>query len=82
MGTSELCVRAAGSSDSTWGGVRAAMGHPEPWELNFMAIGNEVGCQTGSEPLKKFGVGGLGFRHRLLMDTTCIGIYVTGACVT
>ncbi len=35
--------------------MRAAMGHPEPWELNFMAIGNEVGCQTGSnsEPLRK-----------------------------
>ena len=28
---------------SKWGAVRAAMGHPEPWEINFMAIGNEVG---------------------------------------
>ena len=27
---------------SKWGALRASMGHPEPWVLNFMAIGNEV----------------------------------------
>lgn len=31
-----------GPPDSTWGSLRAAMGHPEPWALNYMAIGNEV----------------------------------------
>lgn len=31
---------------SKWGAVRAAMGHPEPWALNSMAIGNEV-CFLG-----------------------------------
>lgn len=31
----------SGPPDSKWGAVRAAMGHPEPWEINFMAIGNE-----------------------------------------
>lgn len=30
-----------GPPDSTWGAVRAAMGHPEPWSLNYVAIGNE-----------------------------------------
>ena len=65
-------MRAAGSPDSTWGSVRAAMGHPEPWELNFMAIGNEVGCQTRSQPLNSFGLGVLAFRHKLLIDITCM----------
>ncbi len=31
-----------GSPDSRWGGVRAAMGHPEPWSLTYIGIGNEV----------------------------------------
>lgn len=32
---------ARGSPNSTWGSVRAAMGHPEPFELQYVAIGNE-----------------------------------------
>ncbi|KAJ8770422.1 hypothetical protein K2173_015036 [Erythroxylum novogranatense] len=32
---------ALGDSDSTWGSVRAAMGHPEPFDLRYVAIGNE-----------------------------------------
>ncbi|KAL1197072.1 Alpha-L-arabinofuranosidase 2 [Cardamine amara subsp. amara] len=32
---------ARGDSNSTWGSVRAAMGHPEPFELNYVAVGNE-----------------------------------------
>ncbi|XP_010904719.1 alpha-L-arabinofuranosidase 1 [Elaeis guineensis] len=32
---------ARGSSNSTWGSARAAMGHPEPFQLNYVAIGNE-----------------------------------------
>ena len=31
-----------GAPDTKWGSVRAAMGHPEPWSINYMAIGNEV----------------------------------------
>ena len=31
-----------GSPNSTWGSVRANMGHPEPWGLRYVAIGNEV----------------------------------------
>ncbi|XP_006398960.2 alpha-L-arabinofuranosidase 2 [Eutrema salsugineum] len=32
---------ARGDSNSTWGSVRAAMGHAEPFELKYVAIGNE-----------------------------------------
>lgn len=43
------CVRDAldlaefcrGGTDTAWGGVRAAMGHPEPFPLTMIAIGNE-----------------------------------------
>ncbi|KVI11292.1 Alpha-L-arabinofuranosidase, C-terminal [Cynara cardunculus var. scolymus] len=32
---------ARGDPNSTWGSVRAAMGHPEPFTLKYVAIGNE-----------------------------------------
>ncbi|XP_073525949.1 uncharacterized protein [Phyllobates terribilis] len=32
---------ARGEANSTWGSVRAAMGHPEPFDLKYVAIGNE-----------------------------------------
>lgn len=32
---------ARGSHNSKWGSVRAAMGHPEPFDLKYVAIGNE-----------------------------------------
>lgn len=35
-----------GGSDTTWGAVRAAMGHEEPFELKYIGIGNE---QWGEE---------------------------------
>ncbi len=30
-----------GGEDTVWGAVRAAMGHPEPFELRYIGIGNE-----------------------------------------
>lgn len=30
-----------GAADSKWGSVRAELGHPEPFELNYVEIGNE-----------------------------------------
>ena len=40
----------SGPADSKWGSQRAEQGHPEPWALNYFAIGNEVGlwlhCMT------------------------------------
>jgi hypothetical protein len=32
----------SGPASSTWGSRRAAMGRPRPWQLNFLAIGNEA----------------------------------------
>ncbi len=37
----DLIEFACGSPDSEWGGRRAAMGHPEPFNLEYIAIGNE-----------------------------------------
>ncbi|PHT25255.1 Alpha-L-arabinofuranosidase 1 [Capsicum baccatum] len=31
-----------GAFNSTWGSVRAAMGHPEPFDLRYVAVGNEI----------------------------------------
>ena len=42
----------SGAADSKWGAVRAAMGHPDPWALNYLAIGNEVrGVESDNAPL-------------------------------
>lgn len=32
---------ARGDSSSTWGGVRAQMGHPQPFDLQYVAVGNQ-----------------------------------------
>ena len=32
----------AGAADTQWGRLRADMGHPEPWSLTYMGVGNEV----------------------------------------
>ncbi|XP_017419650.1 alpha-L-arabinofuranosidase 1-like isoform X2 [Vigna angularis] len=32
---------ARGSPESKWGSVRAAMGHPKPFDLRYVAVGNE-----------------------------------------
>jgi alpha-N-arabinofuranosidase len=37
----DLIEFANGSADSKWGKVRADMGHPQPFNLKFIAIGNE-----------------------------------------
>ena len=31
-----------GPSDSVWGARRAAAGHPAPWKMSYLGIGNEV----------------------------------------
>ena len=37
----DLIEFANGPSDSPWGSIRAEMGHPEPFGLEYLAIGNE-----------------------------------------
>ena len=31
-----------GDEGTQWGRLRAEMGHPEPWSLTYIGIGNEV----------------------------------------
>ena len=38
----DLIEFVSGPVDTEWGSLRAKMGHPEPWEFNYFAIGNEV----------------------------------------
>ncbi len=44
----EFCM---GDTDTEWGAVRAAMGHPEKFELHYIGIGNE---QFGSEYNRRY----------------------------
>lgn len=37
----DLIEFAKGGPDTYWGGVRAQMGHPAPFRLNYLAVGNE-----------------------------------------
>ncbi|TDC82540.1 alpha-N-arabinofuranosidase [Micromonospora sp. KC606] len=39
--TLDLIEFATGPATSTWGGLRASMGHPEPFRLTHLAVGNE-----------------------------------------
>ncbi|MHB9005029.1 MAG: alpha-L-arabinofuranosidase C-terminal domain-containing protein, partial [Coriobacteriia bacterium] len=45
---------ANGPVDSTWGSVRAKAGHPEPFNMKFMEIGNENFGPDYEERYKKF----------------------------
>jgi alpha-L-arabinofuranosidase len=47
----DLIEFANGSVKSKWGKVRAQMGHPEPFNLKYLGIGNE---QWGTEFIKRF----------------------------
>ncbi|KAJ1397021.1 Glycosyl hydrolase, all-beta [Sesbania bispinosa] len=48
---------ARGTPTSTWGSVRTAMGHPEPFDLRYVAVGNEdyiqiiSNCDATKKPL-------------------------------
>lgn len=37
----DLIEFANGGTDTRWGGVRAEMGHPEPFNMKYLAVGNE-----------------------------------------
>lgn len=46
-----------GPADSKWGAVRASLGHPEPFKLEFVEIGNEdwlAGAPEGWESYKDY----------------------------
>ncbi len=50
----DLIEFANGPVDSKWGKVRAEMGHPEPFNLKYIAIGNEQWGETYVERLVPF----------------------------
>ncbi len=50
----DLIEFANGGVDSEWGRVRAEMGHPEPFNLKYLGIGNEQWGQTFIDHLKPF----------------------------
>lgn len=50
----DLIEFANGSTDTKWGGLRAEMGHPEPFNLKFIGIGNEQWGSEYPERLKPF----------------------------
>ena len=39
----DLIQYANGDTNTTWGGLRAANGHPAPYNLQYLEIGNENG---------------------------------------
>ena len=50
----DLIEFANGDVNTTWGKVRAEMGHPEPFNLKFIGIGNEQWGEIFPERLEKF----------------------------
>ncbi len=50
----DLIEFANGSVETKWGKVRADMGHPEPFNMKMMAIGNEQWGEVYVERLEKF----------------------------
>ena len=50
----DLIEFANGSVDTKWGKVRAEMGHPEPFHMKFLAIGNEQWGGTYPQHLEPF----------------------------
>lgn len=47
----DLIEFANGSVNTEWGGLRASMGHPEPFNMKYIGIGNE---QWGPEYIKRY----------------------------
>ncbi len=50
----DLIEFANGPADSTWGAKRAAMGHPEPFHMKMMGVGNEQWGQQYIDRYTKF----------------------------
>lgn len=53
----DLIEFANGPADSVWGAKRAAMGHPEPFHLKMMGVGNEQWGQQYIDRYEKFAAG-------------------------
>ncbi|WP_169514123.1 alpha-L-arabinofuranosidase C-terminal domain-containing protein [Jonesia quinghaiensis] len=44
--TLDLIEFATGPTDSTWGAIRAELGHPEPFDMPYIGLGNEENTKT------------------------------------
>jgi len=44
-----------GSADTKWGGLRAKLGHPAPYHVQYWQIGNEIGAPEYDASLKAWG---------------------------
>ena len=51
----DLIEFANGSAETEWGKVRAQMGHPEPFNMKYLAVGNENWDQGYYERYEEFG---------------------------
>lgn len=50
----DLVEFANGSTDTKWGALRAQMGHPEPFGMKYLAVGNEQWGQEYIDHVKPF----------------------------
>ena len=50
----DLVEFANGGEDTVWGKVRAEMGHPKPFNLEYLGVGNEQWEDRGNEFYKRF----------------------------
>ena len=50
----DLIEFANGATDTEWGALRAEMGHPEPFNLKYIGIGNEQWGPEYPERLERF----------------------------
>lgn len=41
-----------GPKNSTWGAVRASLGHPDPFDLHYVEVGNEDWLNGGWDTYK------------------------------
>lgn len=64
----DLIEFAIGGADTTWGALRADMGHPEPFDLRYIAIGNE---NWGTGYFTRYGILSKAVKEKY-PDITCI----------
>lgn len=64
----DLIEFATGGTDTPWGALRAEMGHPEPFDLQYIAIGNE---NWGTGYFTRYGILSRAVKEKY-PDMTCI----------
>lgn len=75
----DLVEYANGPADSKWGSVRAAAGHPEPFGLKYIGIGNEDLIGDVFEPRYEMIVKALMEKHPEITVVGTVGPFCEGA---